>query len=137
MNSLVIKFLLSCALVQVSYGLYPNPQNVANLFFRSRMGSQNPATSMACFSNYIAKSNEVGEGYGNDFNQCLVDTRNGRKAIEVEMDGKRIDIEANSQAICKRLSTCDGLNTTIEVFNCHAKIVSILKSPGLKLENRY
>ncbi|XP_065360747.1 threonine-rich protein [Calliphora vicina] len=126
MNSLVINFILACALLHVACGVYPmspqDPQNLAHLFFRSRLASQDPAVSMACFSNYIVRSNEVSEAYGRDYNQCLLDAKAGRQAIEAEMVDKRIAIGDSSQAICKRLSTCDGLNSTLEVFNCHARI---------------
>ncbi|XP_023292471.2 uncharacterized protein LOC111675852 [Lucilia cuprina] len=126
MKSFVFNCIWTCALVHLAYGVYPmpgpNPQNLASLFFRSRLASQDPAVSMACFSDYIVKSNTVGETYGRDYNQCLINAREGRQNIETEMIDKRIAIGESSQGICKRLSTCDGLNSTLEVFNCHARI---------------
>lgn len=119
--------MLFCALAQVVYGVYPmtSHQNTPNIFSRSRLPPKDPVVSMACFSQYIVKSNEVSEAYSRNYNQCLLDAKSGRQAIEAEMIDKRIAIEEISQGICKRLSTCDGLNSTLEVFNCHAKIVSM------------
>lgn len=132
MNGFFKSLLVACALVQVSQAVYPmsapNTQSLAHLFFRSRLANQDPEVSMACFTDYIFKSNEVGESYGNEYNQCLVDAKAGRKGIESEMADKRIDIAQSSENVCKRLSTCNGLNTTLEIFNCHAKIVSITKN---------
>lgn len=121
-------FIVAFALVGVSSAAYPgrpDAHNLANLFFRSRMSARDPAVTMACFSDYMIKTNDVGEAYGEAYNQCLVDAKDGRKLIEQEMSGHRADIVHSSQDVCKSLNTCNGLNTTLAIFSCHAEIVSI------------
>lgn len=128
MNGVWKFLLLACALMHVSQPVYTlgsgSPQNLASLFFRSRMASKDPAVTMACFADYIVKSNDVSEAYSTSYNQCLVDAKLGREGIEVAMSDDRSNIANTSVGVCKRLETCNNLTSTLDVFNCHANIVS-------------
>ncbi|KAM7355045.1 uncharacterized protein ACRADG_001274 [Cochliomyia hominivorax] len=126
MNTQVKFCLLLLFVVEGVYGVYhiAGAQNSPSIFTNSRLIPRDPVNSMACFSHYIEQSNEVGETYSLNYNQCLVNAKEGRQAIENEMVDKRLTILEISQGICQRLSNCDSLNSTLDVFSCHAKIGS-------------
>ena len=120
---------IACMLVQVSVAIFPmstagNGQSLANLFFNSRVAHQDPALAVKCFMDYNLQMKNVIDNYGIEYNRCILDANDARRAVDNEMVGKRNAITTSSQEICRSLTTCDGLNSTLEMFTCHSQIVS-------------
>ncbi|XP_061393752.1 UV excision repair protein RAD23 homolog [Musca vetustissima] len=122
MNSFLKSFIVALVLLQITDAALPGGHNLANLFFRSRMVSRDPAVTMACFNDYMVKSNEIGETYSEDYNLCLVNAKDGRKLIEEEMKVERSAIVQSAQEVCQSVQTCNNMNSTLGIFSCHADI---------------
>ncbi|XP_005179054.1 mucin-5AC [Musca domestica] len=122
MNGVLKSFLVAFVLVHAADAALPGGHNLANLFFRSRMVSRDPAVTMACFNDYMVKSNDISETYSEDYNQCLVNAKDGRKLIEEEMKVERGNIVQSAQEVCSSIKTCNSMNSTLGIFSCHADI---------------
>ncbi|XP_073836479.1 uncharacterized protein [Musca autumnalis] len=123
MNTFLKSFIVALVLVQINdAAAVPPGHNLANLFFRSRMVSRDPAVTMACFNDYMVKSSDISATYSEDYNQCLVDAKDGRKLVEQEMTMQRSVIVSSAQEVCQNIKTCNAMNSTLGIFTCHADI---------------
>ena len=102
----------------------PNQHGLAQIFFSSRIMAQDPMLAMACFSDYIAHSNAIGDKYGNDYNQCLTNATNSRQIIDESMMPERNGLIMATAQVCKRMNHCNDVKTNMGMFNCHAGEVS-------------
>ncbi|XP_011205835.2 hybrid signal transduction histidine kinase B [Bactrocera dorsalis] len=129
MLRLAIAILLTAALQPVmsqlphSAGL-ASQQGLARLLFTSRLTALNPQVSVACFTDYIGHSNSISEAYGQDYKQCLLEASEERKQIDGDSAKERQEVVDAAEAVCSSLRTCNELNNTLELFNCHTKIGS-------------
>ncbi|XP_075160704.1 uncharacterized protein LOC142233600 [Haematobia irritans] len=116
--------LFICLLILVISGHVSaqSSHNIANLFFRSRMSSQDPAVTMACFNEYMITTSAVGESYSSSYNKCLMDAKAGRDTIESEMAPARSKIIENAKDVCHTMSLCNEKNSTLGIFTCHSEI---------------
>lgn len=102
-------------------------QGLARLLFTSRITALNPQVSVACFTDYIGHSNSISETYGQDYKHCLLEASEERKQIDSDSAKERRIVVAAAEAVCKSLRACNEHNNTLELFNCHTKIVSIFR----------
>ncbi|XP_013100463.1 uncharacterized protein LOC106082468 [Stomoxys calcitrans] len=115
-------FIVFFTTVLINHVSAQTSHNLANLFFRSRMASQDPAVTVACFNEYMMATSVVGEAYSSGYNQCLMTAKEGRDVVETEMANGRSLIVENSQDVCHSMTKCNEENTTLGIFNCHAQI---------------
>lgn len=102
----------------------PNQQGLAQIFFSSRIMAQDPMLAMSCFSDYIYHSNDIGDKYGKDYNQCLTNATNAREATEKSMNFERSGLILASEQVCERMRICNNETSNLKMFNCHANEVS-------------
>lgn len=102
----------------------PNQRGLAHLFYASRITGQNPMQSMACFADYIAESNLISEKYGSGYNDCLNQFTQSRKIADSNALNERKEIVIIAEGICGRMNTCNQVESTLDMFNCHANLGS-------------
>ena len=129
----LIKFMIAALLlVGIAEAQHPIPpstvlrdtRGLAQIFFSSRLMSQDPMLAMACFSDYIAHSNANGDKYGNDYNKCLTNATESRRLVDESMNSERSSLVVASEQVCDRLRACNNMTTNLKMFQCHGTEVS-------------
>ncbi|XP_017011602.2 uncharacterized protein [Drosophila takahashii] len=102
----------------------PTQDGLTRLFLNSRVTHRDPFASVACFGGYIGESNLIAELYSNNFTNCLKTSTNSRRGIDADFLATRRTIRLSSERVCQELSACNGINSTLASFKCHANVGS-------------
>ncbi|XP_037720974.1 uncharacterized protein LOC119554219 [Drosophila subpulchrella] len=102
----------------------PTQDGLTRLFLNSRVTHRDPFASVACFGGYIGESNLIAELYSANFTGCAKASANSRKGIDTDFLATRRTIRLSSERVCQELQVCNGINGTLDSFNCHARVGS-------------
>lgn len=102
----------------------PGQQNLARLFFSSRLSVQDPERTMRCFENYVSRSSLVSSKYSKDYNNCLQYSKDTRRAVDTEVSTERQSVLTLAKAVCERINNCNIMEDNLDYFSCHADSVS-------------